>query len=254
MTAPTIAPFPLRAAPEPQVGLFMFPTEAFRGNWRSHWLRPTWRLIAGALVVALMVLGQTDQLGNVGLDYSWHPIDSDIGDVPALGGGVTLWVLWALWTLVAWRRRIVALTDCRLILVTGVLSRRVSGLPAALLSHSGLRQTLLGRVFGYGTLVTSAIPLYQPMARIRHVPTPRYAFVRMVEECCEPAAAESRRTPIPAEPAPRTEPLAITRGPSYTDGGSDDYPATAALPDFDPDRPIYRIPRHRAKPIDGSDG
>lgn len=240
-------------SPHPMIAMYLFPTERFRGQWRRHWWRLTWRILAGALVVTVLFLGETGRLVAFDRDYSIDLVERDFTDLQLLIGLGAALGLWILWCVLAWRRSMVALTDCRLILVTGVLNRRVSALAITSLDSLGVRQSLLGRIFGYASLVTPSVRFTHPLARVRHLRDSAELYLRVVEECFEPEAASARESQLALPATPSLYPP-LNRPPSYTDVEDDEYPDIGGMPDFDLDRPAYRVPRHRAKPTNDATG
>jgi hypothetical protein len=234
------------------IARYLFPTERFRGQWRRHWLRLAWRIVAGVIVAAVFFLGETGRLVIFDRDYSFNVIDRDFTDIQLLAGLAVLVALWTGWSVLAWRRGMVALTDCRLLLVTGVLNRRVSALAITSLDSLGVRQSLLGRIFGYASLTTPSVRFTHPLARIRHLGETSELYLRVVEECFEPEAA-SARTPQLALPATAAPYPPVGRSPAYA-GAGDEYPDTGGAAEVTLDQPTYRVPRHRAKPTKAGSG
>src|SRR5437879_7262804 len=77
----------------------------------------------------------------------WH------GVAPIVPGAVPAVVVLALWLYVAWLRWVSAsltLTEQRVVLRKGVLSQVERTIPFKRIQFIGLRQSLLGRLLGYG--------------------------------------------------------------------------------------------------------
>jgi hypothetical protein len=118
-------------------------------------VRPISRvLVLGAAGAAALVVGD-------GVHWALRTAGAAVLGVAALAGGVAVW---------RWDRTSVLLTTRKLLVVQGTLRRRAF---AAQLDRAPLelRQGLIGRVLGYGTLVAG------PLA-VRHVPGARDAVRR----------------------------------------------------------------------------
>lgn len=95
-----------------------------------------WLLILGVGVGAGLLSGKL---------RGWHL--GAIGGWLVLGGaGFLAWKAWAWWI----ARYVI--TDQRVLLVEGVLNRRVRAIPLSKVTHTDFRRTLFGRVLGYGNL------------------------------------------------------------------------------------------------------
>ena len=68
-----------------------------------------------------------------------------------------------------WDRTHVVVTTEKLFVVEGTLRRRMEAVPLRSLESLGLRQSLTGRLLGYGTLVAGPL-------EVRYVPDPRRVF------------------------------------------------------------------------------
>jgi len=66
---------------------------------------------------------------------------------------VTWFVARMAWRVLQWEFERVVITDEKVIHIEGVLQRRIASTPLAKVSEFTVRQSLLGRVFGYGSLV-----------------------------------------------------------------------------------------------------
>jgi len=179
---------PLEDEPTYLTARYLFPTERFRGEWRRHWVRPFARyLLTLALAVAGVIL--------VNRYVPERYLDASRAGVPALGGLIGLHVLFA-W----WAGRFV-LTQKRVLLVGGVLRRRVSMAPLPRLTDLRFEQSALGRVLNYGDFVLEGMGFFSRIRRIYTLPSPNELYLRIVEEMYEPEAVEARlgHAPDPKE-------------------------------------------------------
>lgn len=182
--APPIGPrrvLPLEDEPSSLVARYLFPTERFRGEWRRHLLRP----VRGyAFVLVFVVLGIVAVRQRVRPDY----VTEAVAAVCAAGAVVAVHVV------LAWLFNRFALTEKRVMLVEGVLLRRVSSLPLARLVDLRLQQSTVGRVLDYGVFVVEGARWWSRLRRVTDLPNPNELYLRTMEELYDPEAAESRRT------------------------------------------------------------
>ena len=177
---------PLEDEPTYLVARYLFPTERFRGEWRRHWVRPFTRyLVTLALAVAGVILVDRYVPGKY--------LTASRAGVPVLGGLIGLHVVFA-W----WAGRFV-LTQKRVLLVSGVLRRRVSMAPLLRVTDLRFEQSALGRVFNYGDFVLEGMGLFSHIRRIYSLPNPNELYLRVVEEMYEPQAVEARLGGGPVE-------------------------------------------------------
>lgn len=82
-------------------------------------------------------------------------------------------VAWLAWQALGWEFEQVVITDEQVLHVSGVLSRRMASTPVAKVSEFSVHQPLLGRMFGYGSLVVD-VPggRVQALHGMSHLPDP----------------------------------------------------------------------------------
>ena len=84
-----------------------------------------------------------------------------------------------------WRGERLVVTDRRLLLVSGLLTRRVAVMPLRKVTDLTYEQPLAGRLFeawGWGTFVFESAGQDQAFHRIRFVPRPAELYGRLTEE------------------------------------------------------------------------
>src|SRR5205814_668325 len=112
---------------------------------REHWLSAGlwWRWLVAALLVVVVLVAF--------LLYRRHQF-------PAVGGFalIALTILWLLFGVlvpyVRWRSRVYRLTDRRLVIEEGIVTRRSTSVPLNRLQYISTEIGPLGRVLGYGTI------------------------------------------------------------------------------------------------------
>jgi membrane protein YdbS with pleckstrin-like domain len=170
---------PLDDDPSQQTARFLLPREKFRGEWRHHWISPLWSL---AFIVTYTVLLAILAVRYLKPQYvAW---------------GVTLLVLGALLLTVHrvlrwWSDRLVV-TNKRLMLLRGALSRNVAMVPLLRVTDLRYLQSPLGRMLNYGTFRIESAPRRSGLRRIANLPNPNELYLRIVEEMYDPEAIEER--------------------------------------------------------------
>ncbi|MFD0853478.1 PH domain-containing protein, partial [Actinomadura adrarensis] len=109
----------------------------------------------------------------------------------AIGTAGLAWVWWLwplslgrlLWTVVAWSVEVLVVTEYRMLVVTGVLTRSVMMMPLGKVTDIELKRSVPGRLLGYGEFVVeSAGRERRPrqLHRVRFMPYPEQLYL----ECC----------------------------------------------------------------------
>ncbi|GGJ92139.1 hypothetical protein GCM10010123_22430 [Pilimelia anulata] len=182
---PTVAPrrvVPLEDEPSSLVGRYLFPTERYRGEWKRHPIhlsKPL--LIAAGATVALgvisgMLAGTSSGDGATALLFlAWLAV-----------------MIWVGWEVADWFCDRFILTNKRVMVVSGIVTRKVAMMPLARVTDMKFEQSPLGRVLNYGTFVLESAGQDQALREVTHLPNPNELYLRVVEEMYEPAAVEAR--------------------------------------------------------------
>lgn len=172
--------------PSDLVGRYLFPTEKFRGEWRRHWIHLARRLGLGVLA--------TFVLGYVSGFFAKQEMSS------ALTVLVLIWIAvmgWVLWDVAEWYYDRFVLTNKRVMLIEGVIARKVAMMPLQRVTDMKYTQSALGRVLGYGTFELESAGQEQALRNVKNLPNPTDLYLQVVEEMYEPEASEARRRPTP---------------------------------------------------------
>jgi len=170
---------PIEEEPSWHAGRYLFPTERFRGEWRRHWVRPLVRYtvtFAAAVGAQFLIPRFVPPAHVAGARIA----------VAVAGGLVALHVLFA------FHLGRFVLTNRRVMLVEGVLRRRVSMAPLPRAADLRLEQSVAGRLFNYGDFVFERKSIFSRMRVVAALPNPNELYLRTVEEVYEPGAVEAR--------------------------------------------------------------
>ncbi|HEX5595025.1 MAG TPA: PH domain-containing protein [Micromonosporaceae bacterium] len=172
---------PLEDEPTPLVARYLFPTERYRGEWKRHWIHLAIPLLVG--IVATFVLGY----------LSGFLAGRDSGGLTTIAVLIWLAVMgWVAWRLADWHYDRFILTNKRVMVVSGIVTRRVAMMPLLRVTDMKYDQTPLGRLLNYGTFVLESAGQDQALREVKHLPNPNELYLRVVEEMYEPQAVEAR--------------------------------------------------------------
>ncbi|TDB71793.1 PH domain-containing protein [Micromonospora sp. KC721] len=172
---------PLEDEPSSLVARYLFPTERYRGEWKRHWIHLTTPILVG--VAATFVLGY----------LSGFLAGQDVGALTTIA--VLLWFAvmgWVAWRVADWWYDRFILTNKRVMVVNGIITRRVAMMPLTRVTDMKYEQSPTGRALNYGTFVLESAGQEQALREIKNLPNPNELYLRVVEEMYEPQAVEAR--------------------------------------------------------------
>jgi membrane protein YdbS with pleckstrin-like domain len=164
------------------VARYLFPTERYRGEWRKHVIHLTWPLAIA--VVSTFVLGWLS--GFLARQESLQLLTT---------AAFLLWLgalVYLAWRVADWHYDRFILTNKRVMVVHGIVTRNVAMMPLLRVTDMKYAQTPLGRLLNYGTFVLESAGQDQALREVPHLPNPNELYLRVVEEMYEPAAVEAR--------------------------------------------------------------
>ncbi|WFE59759.1 PH domain-containing protein [Micromonospora sp. WMMD712] len=172
---------PLEDEPSSLVARYLFPTERYRGEWKRHWIHLTTPILVG--------IGATFVLGYL----SGFLAGRDVGALTTIA--VLLWFAvmgWVAWKVADWWYDRFILTNKRVMVVNGIVTRKVAMMPLARVTDMKYEQSPTGRALNYGTFVLESAGQDQALREIKNLPNPNELYLRVVEEMYEPQAVEAR--------------------------------------------------------------
>ncbi len=172
---------PLEDEPTTLVARYLFPTERYRGEWKRHWIHLSGPISIGA--------GATLALGYLAGFLSRQSIAGLVTVAVLIWLGVIGWVAWQVFD---WYHDRFILTNKRVMVVGGIVTRRVAMMPLARVTDMKYEQSPLGRMLNYGTFVLESAGQDQALREVKHLPNPNELYLRVVEEMYEPQAVEAR--------------------------------------------------------------
>jgi uncharacterized membrane protein YdbT with pleckstrin-like domain len=97
-------------------------------------------------------------------------------------------VVWVLWLMVVsrlafkvfeWSDEYFAVTKVRVMLVHGIVTRRVDMMPLSKVTDLTVNRTIMGRMLGYGTLVLESAGQDQALSTVEYVPEPEAIYLEI---------------------------------------------------------------------------
>jgi membrane protein YdbS with pleckstrin-like domain len=155
---------------------YLLPSERRVVAVRRHWARlaePVLSSIAG-----LVVLMWLDQVLPLPLPF--------VRDL-LLAGWVGL-LARLTWRTLEWREDWFVVTDRRLLVRTGLVTRKVAMMPLIKVTDMSYDRPPVGRLLGYGEIVIESAGQDQALRRIRHLPHPDALYLEICELLFGPAA------------------------------------------------------------------
>jgi uncharacterized membrane protein YdbT with pleckstrin-like domain len=151
-----------------QVDKYLLPSERAVVVARRHWavmLREFTEVVLVWLILFLL-LGLTDS-GFLGLVSLFFLLFSAV---------------WLGWDVINWYVEEFAVTDKRVLLVSGVFIRKVAIMPLIKVTDLTYKRDLLGRILGYGTFIIESAGQDQALSRIDFVNHPDEWYRRISAE------------------------------------------------------------------------
>ncbi|MGX7679212.1 PH domain-containing protein [Jatrophihabitans sp. DSM 45814] len=176
---------------------YLLPTETLEVVARRHWAS----LAISALIVVGVILAGLFVLTFMG-DTQFFAVVGVLAILGAIG--------WFGWVVGDWYVERFVITDKRVLLITGILTKRVAIMPLSKVTDLTYERSLLGRLLGYGVFVIESAGQQQALSRIDFLQNPDELYQQV-----------SALLFGPKQRAPRTE------GRSRPNSGGDDGPGDA---------------------------
>jgi uncharacterized membrane protein YdbT with pleckstrin-like domain len=128
-------------------------------------LHPAMLAVAGAKILVALIVG----------GYLYIATASPTAQTVVLLAMIAVHV-WFVWKVARWYIDRFILSDKRIMMVTGIVARRVAMMPLSKLTDLSYERATIGVVFGYGTFVVESAGQDQPLSRIDFLPDPDALF------------------------------------------------------------------------------
>ena len=149
--------------PGPKVSRYLLSSEqrvfAVRRHWASLVSTFLWFLVFLALGIVMLAVFRNEPLAET---FSFF--------------FVIFSILWFLWFVLDWYFEEIVVTNRRVLLVTGVLSRKVGIMPLIKVTDLTFEQSVFGRMLGYGTFIVESAGQDQALSRIDYMARPLHRY------------------------------------------------------------------------------
>src|ERR1039457_7422879 len=106
------------------------------------------------------------------------------------GNGLLVFIVWLAWILlfmrmvwktVNWAVDFFVVTSQRMLLTSGVLTRKVAMMPLSKVTDMSFRRTFAGRLLGYGEFIVESAGQDQALRTVDHIPYPEQLYLEVCE-------------------------------------------------------------------------
>jgi uncharacterized membrane protein YdbT with pleckstrin-like domain len=106
----------------------------------------------------------------------------------AHGNGTVILVIWILWVLLLlrlavkvfeWSETYFVVTSQRMLLQTGLVTRKVNMMPLSKVTDMSFQRTSLGRILGYGEFILESAGQEQALRVVDHLPYPEQLYLEV---------------------------------------------------------------------------
>jgi len=111
-----------------------------------------------------------------------------------------LWIAWAvlllrlIWKAVNWAVDYFVITTERLLLTTGLLTRKVAMMPLSKVTDMSFQRSFAGRLLGYGEIIVESAGQNQALDRVPYIPYPEQLYLLVCGMLFPSGAAEDAET------------------------------------------------------------
>ena len=119
-----------------------------------------------------------------------------------------VWIAWVvlfgrmIWKAINWAVDFFVVTSHRILLTSGVLTRKVAMMPLTKVTDMSFRRSFGGRMLGYGEFVVESAGQDQALRNIDHIPYPEQLYLLicgMIFPSSADAADDDSPEPVPGE-------------------------------------------------------
>jgi membrane protein YdbS with pleckstrin-like domain len=106
----------------------------------------------------------------------------------AHGSGTVILIIWILWLLVLlrtgvkvfeWNENYFVVTSQRMLLSTGLVTKKVNMMPLAKVTDMSFQRSTLGRILGYGEFILESAGQDQALRIVDHLPYPEQLYLEV---------------------------------------------------------------------------
>ncbi|HEX2315131.1 MAG TPA: PH domain-containing protein [Thermomonospora sp.] len=121
-------------------------------------------LVLGGLIAAGVI---TNMVGNDQVNFLWY--------------GWLLLLIWFVWRVAEWSVDYFVITNQRMILTTGLITRKVGMMPLGKVTDMSFERSIVGRMLGYGSFVLESAGQDQALSTVDYLPYPEQLYLEVCE-------------------------------------------------------------------------
>lgn len=110
---------------------------------------------------------------------------------------------WFVWRVAEWSVDYFVITNQRMLLTTGLITRKVAMMPLAKVTDMSFKRTIAGRMLGYGEFILESAGQDQALTNVDYLPYPEQLYLEVCEMIFpnkNPAPEEKTLPPPPPPP------------------------------------------------------
>ncbi len=141
-------------------GRYLVPSEEIAVNQRLHWslIVPSFLAALLGLFAAGYITGQLPKHSDLLYNAIWFAALALIGNF--------------VYRLAEWNQDRFIVTDRRIMMVTGLITRQVAMMPLVRVTDMSYQRSVAGRIFGWGTFIIESAGQDQALRTIDRLPSP----------------------------------------------------------------------------------
>src|SRR5215472_14295981 len=147
------------------MGIRVVPNETVPASVYKHLLPHERQVITVRFHPAVLI-------GPVALVLAGLAVAGLLSTTIAKQNGMAMLVVWLLYKVWLWLEDYFVVTSKRLLLATGVFTRRVNMMPLSKVTDMRFERSAMGRVLGYGKFVVESAGQDQALREVDHLPYP----------------------------------------------------------------------------------
>lgn len=135
--------------------------------------------------------------------------------------GWLILLAWFVWRVAEWSVDYFVITNQRMLLTTGLITRKVAMMPLAKVTDMSFKRTIAGRMLGYGEFILESAGQDQALTNVDYLPYPEQLYL----EVCEMIFPNKNPAPeetLPPPPPPRRPREPVEPDDVPTSPGPDD--------------------------------
>jgi uncharacterized membrane protein YdbT with pleckstrin-like domain len=111
-----------------------------------------------------------------------------LSDAAAHGNSTVILVIWVLWAVLLirlllkifeWSVNYFVVTSQRMLLATGIITRKVNMMPLGKVTDMSFQRSTLGRILGYGEFILESAGQDQALRIVDHLPYPEQLYLEV---------------------------------------------------------------------------